>query len=60
MRSAEATADDPLPQRQLAIAKQTGRPVLILPEPPAKDQLSAVIASVQERLESERRPAVSD
>jgi hypothetical protein len=42
----------------LAIARQIGRPLLLLPEPPRQDQLPAVIAQVQERLESDRKPAV--
>ena len=50
--------DDPLAQRQLAIAKQIGRPALILPDPPSQDQLSATIAGIQARLESDRKPAV--
>jgi hypothetical protein len=50
--------DDPLAQRQLALAKQIGRPCLILSEPPAHDQLPAALAEVQKRLESHRKPAV--
>jgi hypothetical protein len=50
--------DDPLARRQLGIAKQIGHPALILPEPPPQDQLPAAIAQVQERLESDRKPAV--
>ena len=50
--------DDPLAQRQLAIARQIGRPALILPEPPSQDQLPAAIAEVQKKLEAERKPAV--
>jgi hypothetical protein len=54
----ESVADDPLAQRQLSIARQIGRPVLILPEPPSQGQLPATIAEVQKRLESDRKPAV--
>jgi len=50
--------DDPLAQRQLVVARQIGRTVLILPEPPAEDHLPAVIDEVQKRLESDRKPAV--
>ena len=54
----ENVPDDPLAQRQLAIARQIGRPVLVLPEPPPQDRLPAAIAEVQKRLESDRKPAV--
>jgi hypothetical protein len=54
----DSVADDPLAQRQLGIAKQIGRPFLILPEPPAQDQLPAAIAKVQKRLEADSEPAV--
>src|ERR1017187_6730165 len=54
----DSVPDDPLAQRQLTIAKQIGRPALILPVPPPLDQLPATIAQVQERLESDRKPAV--
>jgi hypothetical protein len=54
----ESVPDDPLAQRQLAIARQIGRPLLVLPEPPPDDQLPAVVADVQKRLESDRKPAV--
>jgi TIR domain len=54
----EGIADDPLAQRQLEIAKQTGRPTVTLPAPPAKDQLPAIVADVQNRIESDRKPAV--
>jgi len=54
----DSVPDDPLAQRQLGIAKQTGRPVLVLTEPPPQDQLPAAIAEVQQRLESDHRPAV--
>src|SRR5215813_8394640 len=37
----EGIADDPLAQRQLEIAKRTGRPTVTLPGPPAKDELPA-------------------
>jgi hypothetical protein len=40
------------------LAGQIGRPVLILPEPPPQDRLPAVVAEVQKRLESDRKPAV--
>ena len=54
----ECVPDDPLALRQLEIAKQTGLPRVILPEVPRKDQLSAIVSEVQNRLESERKPAV--
>ncbi len=54
----EQVPDDPLAQRQLEIARQTGRPTIILPVPPAKDQLPEIVAQVQSRLESARKPAV--
>jgi len=54
----EGIGDDPLAQRQLEIAKQTGRPAVTLPMPPAKDQLPAIVADVQNRIESDRKPAV--
>jgi TIR domain len=54
----EGVSDDPLAQRQLEIARQTGRPTIILPELPAKDWLPAIVARVQARIESERKPAV--
>lgn len=54
----DGVPDDPLAQRQLEIAKQIGRPALILPELPAQDHLSAAIAEVQRLLESDRKPAV--
>jgi hypothetical protein len=50
--------DDALAGRQLAIAKQTGRPILILPDVPAKDRIAAVIHEVQNRIQSARKPAV--
>src|SRR5262249_31263940 len=43
----ESIADDPLAQRQLEIAKQTGRPAVTIPAPRAKDQLPAIVADVQ-------------
>jgi TIR domain len=54
----DAVPDDPLAQRQLAIARQIGRPVLALAEPPPQDQLPTAIAEVQKQLESNRNPAV--
>lgn len=54
----ESVADDPLARRQLEIARQTGLPSLSLPEPPRSDQLAAFIAEVQNRLVSDRKPAV--
>lgn len=54
----DAVSDDPLAQRQLEVARQIGRPALILPEPPARDQLPALVAEVQSRLESDRKPTV--
>jgi hypothetical protein len=54
----EGIADDPLAQRQFEIAKQTGRPAVTLAAPPAKDQLPAIVADVQKRIESERKPAI--
>jgi hypothetical protein len=54
----EGVSDDPLAQRQLEIARQTGRPVVILPAPPAKDRHPAVIADLQNRIASDRKPAV--
>jgi hypothetical protein len=54
----EGVSDDPLVQRQLAIAKQSGRPLVVLREAPAPDQLPAVVAEVQERIEAARKPAV--
>jgi hypothetical protein len=54
----DTVPDDPLAQRQLAIARQIGRPFLILPEPPTQGQLPAAIAEMQKRLESDRKPAV--
>jgi hypothetical protein len=54
----DSVPDDPLAQRQLGIAKQIGRPVFKLPEPPSHDQLSKTIGEVQVWLESDRKPAV--
>ncbi|HEY6342462.1 MAG TPA: toll/interleukin-1 receptor domain-containing protein [Bryobacteraceae bacterium] len=54
----EGVADDPLAQRQLEIARQTGRPAIVLSAPPAEDQLPAIVAEVQDRIQSDRKPAV--
>jgi hypothetical protein len=54
----EGVADDRLAQRQWEIARQTGRPVVILSAPPAQDQLPAIVAGIQNRIESNRNPAV--
>jgi|ERR1017187_2613710 hypothetical protein len=54
----DSVPDDPLAQRQLGIARQIGRPFLTFPEPPPEDELPAVIAEVQKRLESARKSAV--
>jgi hypothetical protein len=50
--------NDPLAQRQLEIAKEIGKPALVLPSPPAAGQVPGVIAEVQKQLEAVRRPAV--
>ena len=54
----DGVLDDPLAQLQLGIARQIGRPILILPESPSEDQLSTAIAEVQRLLESNRKHAV--
>jgi hypothetical protein len=54
----DAVPDDLLAQRQMEIAKRTGLPIFLLPEPPPRDQLSAIVGDVQKRLESARKPAV--
>ncbi len=54
----DGVPDDPLARRQLEIARQTGRPSLILPDAPSADQLSEIAAEVQTRLETARKPAV--
>jgi len=54
----DGVPDDPLAQRQLEIAGQTGRPTVILTEPPAGDRLQAVVDEVRNRLESAGKPAV--
>lgn len=54
----ESVPDDPLAQRQLSLARQTGRPVLALSAPPASDQIPSIIADVQRQLEAHRKPAV--
>jgi hypothetical protein len=50
--------DDELATRQLAIAKQTGRPILILSDTPAKDQIDARVGEIQARIRSGRKPSV--
>ena len=50
--------DDPLAQRQAEIARQTGKPVIILPDAPGADKLAEIIAEVQSNLEANRRSAV--
>jgi len=50
--------NDILGQRQLEVAKQVGKPVVVLPEPPAAGNLDPVIAQVQQRLEADRKPAL--
>jgi hypothetical protein len=50
--------DDLLAARQLTIARQTGRPLLILPEAPELHQIATVIHQVQDRIQSARKPAV--
>jgi hypothetical protein len=50
--------NDGLAQRQLAMAKKVGKPMLLLPEPPPEDHLDGVIAEVQKRLEADRKPAL--
>ena len=54
----DSISDDTLARRQLEIARQTGLPAVSLAEPPRADQLAAIIAEVQNRLVSDRRPAV--
>lgn len=54
----DSVPDDPLARRQLEIARQTGLPAVSLPQPPSGDQIAAIIAEVQNRLVSDRRPAV--
>lgn len=54
----EGVPGDPLAQRQLEIARNTGRPAIVLSAPPPKDQLPSVVAEVQTTIESERKPAV--
>jgi hypothetical protein len=54
----ESVPDDPLAQRQLEIAKQTGRVAVILPAAPAKDELPAITAALQARIESDSKPAI--
>lgn len=54
----ESVPDDPLARRQLEIVRQTGLPTVTLSEPPHAEQLSTVVADVQKRLESARKPAV--
>jgi hypothetical protein len=50
--------DDPLARRQLEIAKQIGLPQVTVPEPPSSDELEGIMAEVQNRLISARKPAV--
>jgi hypothetical protein len=50
--------DDPLAQRQLEVARQIGKPIIILPDPPRADGLPSVLGEVQRKLEALREPAV--
>jgi TIR domain-containing protein len=50
--------NDPLAEKQLEIAKLIGKPMLMLPTPPAPDQVPEVIAQVQKQLEAVRKPSV--
>jgi len=50
--------NDPLAQRQFEIAAQTGRPVVIIPAPLARNQFPAIASEVRSQLESARKPTV--
>jgi TIR domain-containing protein len=50
--------DDPLAQRQWEIARQIGKPAIILSDAPAAGKIADVIAEVQDQLQANRRPAV--
>jgi hypothetical protein len=49
---------DSLALRQLEIARQIGRPTVILSEPPTKDQVPALVANLRSRIDAGRKPAV--
>jgi TIR domain len=54
----EGLQNDFLAQRQMDIAKQIGKPMLLLRKPPFEDDLGEVIAEVQKLLEAHRKPAL--